>query len=153
MEQIYTIENGAVVSNDLDEIRRNINMINGCPMPSGVRPYYEVTEEVEYRVMQAGENGCADNQYSVHDSEHRAQSDLDDVVQDEPERKAWIDEVTVFVVGYNKFSKFHEFARFESESDAEVKLNECIDELVQKDEQVCYYWSLEQAQEFLADNS
>lgn len=151
--EIYTIEDGAIVSHDLDEVRRNINLLNGCPTPSGVRPYYEVTEEVEYRVMQAGENGYTDHQYSVHDSEHSAQSVLDDVVQDGPERKAWIDEVPVFVIGYNKFGKFHEFDRFESESDAEVKLNACLDELVMEDEQVCYYWSLEQAQEFLADNS
>lgn len=146
MSQIYTIENNEIVEHDLDEVRASLNHLNGCPMPSGNCPLYEMREEIEYRVMQVGEHGYADHQYSVRDSEYLAQSDLDDVVEDEPYRPAWIDKVPVYVLGTNERGRFHEFARYESESGYMAKLDACLDDLVENNEQVSYYWSREQAQ-------
>ena len=146
MNKFYINNEGKIESVSIEDLRHQLNRINGTPMPRGIAPKYEHSERMAY--------SCGKGNLSIS-------SEISETERfyDEQEANDWYEEfdkferqnyaikpINEFVVGYNAFGKFHECDKFDTEAGAIEWLNSACDELILNDQERSYYDSEAEAQ-------
>ena len=153
MTKFYVNNQRKIESVSLENLRNQLNRINGTPMPRGIAPKYEYSERMAY--------SCGIGNLSIS-------SEISETERfyDEQEANDWYEDydkferqnyaikpITEFVVGYNAFGKFHECDKFDTESEAIEWVNSACDELIANDQERSYYDSEAEAQADLEGES
>jgi len=144
MNKYYISNESKIESVSIEDLRNQLNRINGTPMPRGIAPKYEYSERMAYSCGAGSVRGGIEEKERFYD-EQEANDWFYEYEESERQNYAIVP-LAEYAVGYNAFGKFHECDKFDTEAEAIEWLNSACDELISNDQERSYYDSEEEAQ-------